>query len=437
MRKVSLCESIDPVITVPVPQRLNRRARSPIAVILLGLFAGAIVGSGHGYAQCGYDVTIIQGPEDDHWGFPVTNATGLNDLGDVVGYYWYPISYDRAFVWTRDSGLITLDMPAGTRTSRAYDVSNGGQIVGTLDINDDGLSYLAFLSDGRAFEVLGTLPSGNFSEGLAINGAGAIAGYWGNNLSGPIHGFVWESGLMNDLGPVLGTPSSRAYDIGSNGQLTGWMGSSFSDARGFVLIGGNVIELPTIPAGFTSEGEAINTHGQVAVEGSFDLPDEGYAVMRSALWNGETMTDLGTLPGLTFTRAQDINDQTHIVGTCYNVGLIDLTAFLWEDGEILDLNDLIPPSLNMTLQIASAINEAGQIAAWATDQYGDPVAALLTPIEPPAGDLDDDCHISILDFLMLLGAWGPCLPMGDCPADLDEDGMVGFLDYLLLMSNWG
>jgi hypothetical protein len=174
----------------------------------------------------------------------------------------------------------------------------------------------------------------------------------------------------------------------------------------------------------------------VAAEGSFELPNQGYAVMRSALWDGETMVDLGTLPGLTFTRARDINDQTHIVGTCYNVGLIDLTAFLWKDGEILDLNDLIPPSLNMTLEIASAINEAGEISAWAMNQQGDHVAALLTPVEPPTGDLDDDCHVSVVDFLILLAAWGPCPPMPDCPADLDEDGMVGFIDFLLLMSNW-
>jgi uncharacterized membrane protein len=242
---------------------------------------------------------------------------------------------------------------------------------------------------------------------------------------------------MNDLGPVLATPSSRAYDISPNGQLTGWMGSSvLSDARAFVLNGGSVLELPTVPGGFTSEGEAINTHGHVAVEGSYDLPDEGYAVMRSALWDGETMVDLGTLPGLTFTRAQDINGQTHIVGTCYNVGLLDLAAFLWQDGKIRDLNDLIPPSLNMTLEIASAINEAGQIAAWATDQHGDHVAALLTPIEPPTGDLDGDCHVSVVDFLMLLAAWGPCPPKSLCPADLDGDGSVGFNDCLILLANW-
>jgi hypothetical protein len=119
------------------------------------------------------------------------------------------------------------------------------------------------------------------------------------------------------------------------------------------------------------------------------------------------------------------------------VGLIDLTAFLWQDGELVDLNDRISPSLNMTLKIASAINEAGQIAGDATDQHGETVAVLLTPFEPPVGDLDGDCHVGVVDFLTLLAAWGPCQPMADCPADLDEDGAVGFLDFLLLVLNWG
>jgi probable HAF family extracellular repeat protein len=428
---------MDPVIKVPVPGRLDRRGRNSIAVTLLGLLAATAVGSGHGYAQCGYDVTIIQGPEDDYWGFPLTIATGLNDLGDVVGYYYYPNSYDRAFLWTPDPGLTTLEMPSGTRTSSAYDVSNGGQIVGTLDIIDDGLSYLAFVFDGEALEVLGTLPSGNFSEGLAINGVGVVAGYWGNSSSGPIHGFVWEGGVMNDLGPILGTPGSRAYDIGQNGQLTGWMGSSvLSDARAFVLMGGEVIELPTIPGGFTSMGRAINMQSEVAVEGLMDLPDKGITVMRSALWNGEAMVDLGTLPGLTFTRARDINDQTHIVGTCNNLGLSDLTAFLWQDGQILDLNDLIPPSLNMNLKIASALNASGQIAGRATDQHGDSVAVLLTPVDPPLGDLDHDCTVGFDDFLILLNAWGPCPQSGACPADVNFDGTVSVLDFLIMLANW-
>lgn len=50
-----------------------------------------------------------------------------------------------------------------------------------------------------------------------------------------------------------------------------------------------------------------------------------------------------------------------------------------------------------------------------------------------AGDLDGDNLVTIEDFLVLLGFWGPC---ADCPADIDNDGLVGITDFLALLGNW-
>jgi len=54
----------------------------------------------------------------------------------------------------------------------------------------------------------------------------------------------------------------------------------------------------------------------------------------------------------------------------------------------------------------------------------------------PCG-LDHDGVVGVTDFLLLLGAWGPCLDCGDCPADLDGDCAVGVTDLLVLLANWG
>jgi len=48
-------------------------------------------------------------------------------------------------------------------------------------------------------------------------------------------------------------------------------------------------------------------------------------------------------------------------------------------------------------------------------------------------DLDGDGVVGVLDFLALLGAWGPN-PMH--PADFDGDGDVGVTDLLILLANW-
>ena len=55
-----------------------------------------------------------------------------------------------------------------------------------------------------------------------------------------------------------------------------------------------------------------------------------------------------------------------------------------------------------------------------------------------AADLDMDGVVGITDFLILLGAWGPCpAPPLDCPADLDGSGDVGIDDFLNLLAAWG
>ena len=51
-------------------------------------------------------------------------------------------------------------------------------------------------------------------------------------------------------------------------------------------------------------------------------------------------------------------------------------------------------------------------------------------------DLNCDRIVGIVDFLMLLAAWGPCADCENCPADLDCDCNVGIIDFLLLLEDW-
>ena len=55
------------------------------------------------------------------------------------------------------------------------------------------------------------------------------------------------------------------------------------------------------------------------------------------------------------------------------------------------------------------------------------------PVRP--SDLNADGEIGIQDFLILLAAWGPCA--GECPEDLNADGEVGIVDFLILLGDWG
>ncbi|MHC4429740.1 MAG: NosD domain-containing protein [Planctomycetota bacterium] len=58
------------------------------------------------------------------------------------------------------------------------------------------------------------------------------------------------------------------------------------------------------------------------------------------------------------------------------------------------------------------------------------------PAEVRYCDLNADGSVGIVDFLMLLGTWGPCAE-GCWLADLDLDGEVGDTDFQMILANWG
>ena len=423
----------------PTPKISDVRRGLTIILIFGGVASAATVRS---YGQCEYDVTIIQAPDCLPFGSQPTFGTGVNSAGELAGYYCVCLcESDQAFGWTAEAGLVELAMPPGAISSRASGINDMGWSVGNFCVPGDGFGDLGFLHDGVKVISLGTLPGGTFSKPQAINIAGQVVGYWGNNVKGdPAKAaFLWHDGVMTDLSPELRTPNSSAFDINEAGQIVGWMGDSQFTAHAFIWEDGLVTDLGVIPGGLTGEGRAINSLGQVAGQGLIESPEDASLVLHAVLWNDTEAIDMGTLPGTTFSRALDLNGQAEVVGYCNNPLLTDLTAFVWQTGVMTDLNELIPSDVGITMKVASAINNAGQITGWASTSAGSVVAVLLTPIEPPVGDLDGDCHVGINDFLMLLAAWGPCPDPcpPSCPADLDCDGDVGINDFLILLAGWG
>jgi hypothetical protein len=75
-------------------------------------------------------------------------------------------------------------------------------------------------------------------------------------------------------------------------------------------------------------------------------------------------------------------------------------------------------------------------------EVGDFVLNLAGPdcaAEPEIpGDVDGDGTVGILDFLAVLGAWGPCAAPcpPTCAADCDNDCEVGINDFLIVLGDW-
>jgi probable HAF family extracellular repeat protein len=280
----------------------------------------------------------------------------------------------------------------------------------------------AFLYDNGTFVNLGVLPGAQWSSASALNRDAQVVGTSDN----PYQAFLWQDGVMTGLELPLG-PHGVAQDVNDHSQIVGWMGPSASD-HGFLWDGGEVVDLGVVPGGLTSKALAINNLPEPQVVGYGRLSDETHAF----LWESGEMMDLGTLPGFPISFALDINDSSTVVGYCRP----NERAFVWHDGVMTNLNELVPPELGITIKRAAAIDNEGRIIASGTGPDG-LVGWLLTPLDPPIGDLDGDCKVGFADLLTLLAGWGPCADCDDCPADLDDDCSVGVADLLALLANWG
>lgn len=311
-------------------------------------------------------------------------ATDINDFGQVIGYSTKDGPF-RAFLW--ENGMMTDLGTLGGSHSQAWGINNLGQVVGLADtdfVSFDGFPYVqAFLwSQSNGMTDLGGTLGGSrvFQSGAYdINNSSQVVGGWlsSTNLNDR-HAFLWQNGLITDLG-TLGGLESRAFGINNFGQVVGESTTSSSDSSTHAFLWdeeNGMIDLGTLDGGPVSAATAINDSGQ-AVGYSFT---SGYRSIEAFLWKeGVGMSSLGTLGG-EFSSAEDINNLGQIVGiSSATANVQDTHAFLWEDGVITDLNSLIPTDSGWLLSEARGINNVGQIvgAGYINSQFH---AFLLTPV---------------------------------------------------------
>jgi len=127
-----------------------------------------------------------------------------------------------------------------------------------------------------------------------------------------------------------------------------------------------IIDLGTL-GGWTSVGLGINESGQVV--GGADTPG---GKRHAFLWDCGTMQDLGTLTGIPITEAWDINNVGQVVGAAMAHGSAPPHAFLWQNGEMIELTHLGGGESD-----AFAINDIGQIVGLSKRAQDTEIRAVL------------------------------------------------------------
>jgi probable HAF family extracellular repeat protein len=332
------------------------------ATLSLTVLLGACGGGGHhdrptppghpdhpgGDAGTTYDVVLLGPPGSTG----MITRTSIANGGIVAGtVYATPDTPGRAFLY---NGKTEVDIGTlGGNFARATAVNRCGQVTGWSS-RTDGAAH-AFLYDGSMHD-LGTL-GGRESFGLAINNCGKVTG-WAVTASGQTHAFLYDGKTMQDLGSFLGQSSGEAINdvgqvVGAAYQPTGGLAHAFLyDSR----TGGPMQDLHAL--GFRSEAVDVNNAGQVVGlwREAGDVPP-----VRSFYYEAGVMRDIGTLGG-NYAVVNDINE----AGTA--VGVSDLADGLTGRGFVYDGNTMtsIGTLANQRVSYAAAINASGLVVGYSS-----------------------------------------------------------------------
>lgn len=207
-------------------------------------------------------------------GGPTSVATGINDRGDVVGYSTpadQPVDgFVHAFLW-RDGRMTDLGLIEGEILTIAEAVNNRGQVAVTSN-GEAGLTPFVWRRGVRSPLAL---PAGaDGGHAYDINDGGTVVGYV---LADTNQAVVWRDGVPQVLG-VADPFGSQAFGINDRGQIVG-VGIT---TGAFLWERGVVTTLPSLIGGGGHAANDINERGQIV---GYSPTQEGISPQEHAvLW---------------------------------------------------------------------------------------------------------------------------------------------------------
>ncbi|MGH8318248.1 MAG: hypothetical protein ACREUL_09760 [Steroidobacteraceae bacterium] len=377
-----------------------------------------------GPGQTRYRVINLGNPE----GGTASQATTDTQFGWIAGWSTEADGTMLAELW-RSGSAIKLGTLGGPQSSVAWPNRNDqGVIVGISDMDevqphgetwscelavyltpaDDHVCRGFVWRDGR-MSALPTLGGDNgFATG--VNNRGEIVGWAENathdatcgqfNNTGQVLQFEAVMWVRDDdrrtgdhyraieLPPYPGDLDGAATAVNQWGEVVGISGIcdgaiGGGTAKHMVMWqdGRVVRELPTLGGSYWNTPMDVNDRGDVA--GFSDLPGDGpyfgaqnfhafFWSLRPFDCNGKAVRggstcDLGTLGAGLISEALGVNNRDQVVGLSQINSSGANHAFIWQNGRITDLNNLVVPgSTTLTLTNAQDINDQGVITGQAT-----------------------------------------------------------------------
>jgi probable HAF family extracellular repeat protein len=321
-----------------------------------------------------------------------SEAFDINTAGTTVGMSYITIQAHHA-VRFDDPDPVQLLSPTGFGQTQAASINESGAVA-ALAFDVAGLGANTFLIDGAQVD-LGPLIPRAIDAQCRIVGAQPFTAPGGAYLERA----AWYDGAtVLPLAPFQGSVSSIAQDINTAGHIVGSaIPAGAIRPRAVVWIADNPAELGTL-GGSSAQALAVNDNGDIV--GVADTSSGAPHAFLFETTNGVVTrrTDLGFLGGDS-SAAYDINENRQAVGASHG------RAFLWDDGVMHDLNDLLTNPAGWELQSAQAINDLGTIVGHGVHKPFGRRAFLLTLSQACLADLTGDGILDLADISAFITAF--------------------------------
>jgi uncharacterized membrane protein len=279
----------------------------------------------------------------------------LSNSGQVAG----KTRKNQAAIWSQRRGLQLLPMIDGFSESEARGSNISGYVVGFATSSDQVTAFT--YKKGKLVRL-----RGKNSKAHAVNDAGEVVGESEIEGKAPVVAARWNHRQVASLG---GCCSGVARGINNHGQIIGDLYDQAGRYRAFLLDGIHGIQSLGPASGYSS-AIAINDAGHVLLQ----EPERGVSVYRSS--NATVHIEI---PDHQSGDGRAINNADEVVGAFGPYFDAD-DAFLWSEKDgFRDLNELIPAGSGWKLQVATGINDRGEIVGLGSHSGEDAVGFLLIP----------------------------------------------------------
>ena len=279
----------------------------------------------------------------------------INELGQIAG----TTTAHRAALWTEQSGLRELPLPAGFENSEGVAVNNSGHLTGVLYDRNFGKHRAFVFANG----VL-TLLSGGQSRAYDINDSDDVVGESllpGSKTTAPVS---WHKNTMRSLGGCCG---GSAKGINKNSDVIGDVYDETGRYQAFLWNSNQGVQAIG-PSDRYSSAIAVNDHRHVVVQ----------VFSEAFLYTTGTLTRLELSP-LYPSQPRAMNSCDSIVGSFGPFADAE-RAFVWERSRgFIELNSRIASDSGWVLESATSINDQGEIVGRLGYKGQDDTGFLLVP----------------------------------------------------------